>query len=78
MLIPLIGIFGIIVGLYMRSVADPVALADATQAAGLAKVALTSFILDYSGLPSIIAGIMLGALFIASVGTCLLYTSRCV
>ena len=68
-LIPLIGIFGIIVGLYMRSVADPVALADATQAAGLAKVALTSFILDYSGLPSIIAGIMLGALFIASVGT---------
>ena len=68
-LIPIIGIFGIIVGLYMRSVADPAALAEAGQAASLAKVALTSFILNYAGLPSIISGIMLGALFIASVGT---------
>ncbi|MBQ8831387.1 MAG: hypothetical protein IJ017_07285 [Oscillospiraceae bacterium] len=68
-LIPPIGIFGILVGLYMRSVADPAALADAAQTAVLAKTALTDFILNYSGIPPILAGIMLGALFIASVGT---------
>lgn len=68
-LIPVIGIFGILVGLYMRSIADPTALADAAQVSVLAKTALTDFILNYSGIPSILAGIMLGALFIASVGT---------
>ena len=67
--IPIMGIFGILVGLYMRNIADPAALADSAQAGALAKIALTSFILDYSGIPSIIAGIMLGSLFIASVGT---------
>lgn len=61
MLIPIIGIFGIIVGLYMRTVTDPATFA--------AKTALTSFILDYSGMPAVLAGIVLGALFIASVGT---------
>ena len=66
-LIPILGIFGILVGLYMRSVADP-AVAAAENAV-LAKTALTSFILEYSGIPDIIAGGMLGALFIASVGT---------
>ncbi|MBQ8974434.1 MAG: hypothetical protein IJ072_01775 [Oscillospiraceae bacterium] len=66
-LIPIIGIFGIIVGLYMRYIADPAALAESSSA--LAKVALTSFILNYSGIPPLLAGIMLGALFIASVGT---------
>ncbi|MBQ4369926.1 MAG: hypothetical protein II784_02880 [Oscillospiraceae bacterium] len=66
-LIPIIGIFGILVGLYMRSVASPEALAS--SASVLAKTALTSFILDYSGIPHLIGGIMLGALFIASVGT---------
>ena len=60
-LIPIIGIFGIIVGLYMRTVTDPATFA--------AKTALTSFILDYSGMPAVLAGIVLGALFIASVGT---------
>ncbi len=68
-LIPIIGIFGIIIGLYMRSVADPADLADKAVCARLAKTALTQFILEYSGIPSLIAGIMLGALFIASVGT---------
>lgn len=58
-LIPLIGVFGIMVGLYMRQV-DP----DIN-----AKVALTKYILEYSGIPSLLGGIMLGALFIASVGT---------
>lgn len=66
-LIPIIGIFGIMVGLYMRSVVTPAEAA--ASSAALAKVALTSFILNYSGIPSIIGGIMLGTLFIASVGT---------
>ena len=60
-LIPPIGIFGILVGLYMRTVTDPTVFT--------AKAALTSFILDYSGMPTLLAGIVLGALFIASVGT---------
>ncbi len=60
-MIPPIGIFGILVGLYMRTVTDPATFA--------AKTALTSFVLDYSGMPGIIAGIVLGTLFIASVGT---------
>lgn len=58
-LIPIIGIFGILVGLYMREV-DP----DIP-----AKVALTKYITEYSGIPDLLGGIMLGALFIASVGT---------
>ena len=66
-LIPIIGIFGILVGLYMRNVVDPATAA--ASSAKLAKVALTSFIMEYSGIPPIIGGIMLGALFIASVGT---------
>lgn len=60
-LIPPIGVFGILVGLYMRTVTDP--------ATFVAKTALTSFILEYSGMPDLLAGIVLGALFIASVGT---------
>ena len=60
-LIPVIGIFGIVVGIYMRTVTDPSTF--------VATTALTSFILDYSGFPTIIGGIMLGSLFIASVGT---------
>ena len=60
-LIPIIGIFGIIVGLYMRTVTDPSTFVTST--------ALTSFILDYSGLPPLVAGLVLGALFIATVGT---------
>ncbi len=60
-LIPPIGAFGIIVGLYMRTVTDPSVF--------VAKTALTSFILGYSGMPGLLAGIILGTLFIASVGT---------
>lgn len=60
-LIPIIGVFGILVGLYMRTVTDPSTF--------VAKTALTSFILDYSGMPGFLKGIVLGALFIASVGT---------
>ena len=60
-LIPPIGICGIVVGLYMRTVTD--------TATFVAKTALTSFILNYSGLPMILSGFILGALFIASVGT---------
>ncbi len=58
-LIPIIGIFGIIVGLYMRSVTNPETF--------LAKTALTQFVLD--NLPPLFGGVVLGALFIASVGT---------
>ena len=58
-MIPPIGIFGIIVGLYMRSVTDP-SVFDA-------KTALTQFVLNY--LPDLPAGIVLGTLFVASVGT---------
>lgn len=60
-MIPPIGIFGIIVGLYMRTVTDPSTF--------VAKTALTSFVLEYSGMPGLLAGIVLGTLFIASVGT---------
>ena len=60
-LITPIGICGILVGLYMRSVTDP-ALFDA-------KTALTEYVLRYSGMPALLAGGILGALFIASVGT---------
>jgi len=59
LLIPPIGVFGILVGLYMRSVTDP--------AVFVAKTALTKFVLDY--LPPLFGGVVLGTLFIASVGT---------
>ena len=58
-MVPLIGVFGILVGLYMRSVTDPTTF--------LAKTALTQFVVDY--LPPAFGGVVLGALFIASVGT---------
>lgn len=58
-MIPPIGIFGIIVGLFMRTVTDP--------ATFVAKTALTRFALDY--LPDLFGGIVLGTLFVASVGT---------
>lgn len=58
-MIPPIGILGILVGLYMRSVTDPYVFA--------AKTALTQFVLD--NLPPLAAGVVLGTLFIASVGT---------
>ena len=61
LLIPPIGTFGIVVGLYMRTVTDPAVFS--------AKTALTSFILEYSGMPGLLAGIVLGTLFIAAVGT---------
>ena len=61
LLIPPIGVFGIIVGLYMRTVTDPAVFS--------AKAALTGFILEYSGMPALLSGVVLGALFIASVGT---------
>ena len=60
-LIPPIGILGSVVGLYMRTVTDP--------AVFTAKTALTRFILDYSGLPGAVSGILLGTLLITSVGT---------
>lgn len=60
-LIPPIGVCGIVVGLYMRTITDP--------ATFTAKTALTSFILNYSGMPPLLGGFVLGALFIASVGT---------
>lgn len=58
---PPIGILGILVGLYMRTVTDPATFP--------VKTALTSFILEYSGLPTIIAGFLLGALLLVSVGS---------
>lgn len=58
---PPIGVCGIMVGLYMRSITDPSTFA--------AKTALTEFTLRYSGMPQILAGVVLGSLFIASVGT---------
>lgn len=59
LLIPPIGIMGIIVGLYMRTITNP-QIFDA-------KTALTQFIMSY--IPGIPGGIILGTLFIASVGT---------
>ena len=56
-LIPPIGIGGILVGLYMRAHFPGL----------LAKTALTSFVTMY--MPGVLGGIVLGALFIAVVGT---------
>lgn len=59
-LIPPIGIGGILVGLYMR--------ANATLYPGLtAKTALTTFVTSH--MPPVVAGVILGTLFIATVGT---------
>lgn len=55
-LIPPIGIGGIIIGLYMR----------ATNPGIAAKTALTSFIMEY--MPPLVGGLMLGTLFITVVG----------
>ena len=57
--IPLIGVCGILVGLYMRSITDP-AVFDP-------KMALPYFIINE--LPPLFGGIVLGTLFIASIGT---------
>lgn len=56
-IIPPVGIGGILVGLYMRSVHPDI----------VAKTALTSFVLEY--FPPLVGGIILGTLFIAVVGT---------
>lgn len=56
-LTPPIGIGGILVGLYMRSVHPGI----------VAKTALTLFVTEY--MPPLFGGIILGALFIAAVGT---------
>lgn len=58
-LIPPIGVCGIVVGLFMRTVTDPTVF--------VAKTALTSFVLTY--LPPLAGGLVLGTLFIASIGT---------
>ena len=59
-LIPPIGIGGILVGLYMR--------ANAALYPGLtAKTALTTFVTEH--MPPALAGVVLGTLFIATVGT---------
>ena len=56
-LIPPVGIGGILVGLYMRAVHPGI----------VAKTALTLFVTEY--MPPLIGGLVLGALFIAVVGT---------
>ncbi|MDD6024677.1 MAG: sodium:solute symporter family protein [Oscillospiraceae bacterium] len=56
-MIPPIGIGGILVGLYMR----------ATHPGIVAKTALTSFVMEQ--MPPLLSGIIMGALFIAVVGT---------
>ncbi|MCI8538492.1 MAG: sodium:solute symporter family protein [Oscillospiraceae bacterium] len=56
-LIPPIGVGGILVGLYMR----------ATHPGIVAKTALTAFTLEY--MPPVLAGVILGTLFVAVVGT---------
>lgn len=60
LLIPPVGIGGILVGLYMRTVADP-AVAKSTA------LALTQFILNH--VPPFLGGVMLAALLFAVVGT---------
>lgn len=56
-MIPPIGVGGILVGLYMRATAPGI----------VAKTALTTFVMEY--MPSALAGIVMGTLFIAVVGT---------
>ena len=56
-LIPPVGIGGILVGLYMRAVHPGI----------VAKTALTLFVTEY--MPPLFSGIVLGALFIAVIGT---------
>ncbi len=57
MLIPPVGVCGILVGLYMRAV----------QPGIVSKTALTCFVTEY--MPPLVAGIVLGTLFIAVIGT---------
>ena len=57
LLIPPIGIGGILVGLFMR----------ATHPGIVAKTALTSFVMEY--MPPVFSGVVLGTLFVAVVGT---------
>lgn len=59
-LIPPIGIGGILVGLYMRA-------HEALYPGVTAKTALTTFVTAH--MPPVLAGVVLGTLFIASVGT---------
>ncbi len=56
-LIPPVGIGGILIGLYMRAVHPAI----------VPKTALTSFVTQY--MPPLVGGLVLGALFIAVVGT---------
>lgn len=56
-MIPPVGIGGILVGLYMRAVHPGI----------VAKTALTRFVTEY--MPPLVGGLVLGALFIAVVGT---------
>ena len=56
-MIPPIGVGGILVGLFMR----------ATHPGIVAKTALTSFVMEY--MPPVLSGIVLGTLFVAVVGT---------
>ena len=56
-LMRILGIGGILVGLFMR----------ATHPGIVAKTALTTFVMEY--MPPVLSGIVLGALFIAVVGT---------
>lgn len=60
LLIPPVGIGGILVGLYMRTVADPVAAKNTS-------LAMTQFILNH--VPPFLGGVMLAALLFAVVGT---------
>ena len=60
-IIPPIGILGIMVGMFMRGTVD-------NPATFVTKTALTSFIVDYSGMPDIFAGLVLGVLFVSVVG----------
>lgn len=64
---PVIGVFGILVGLYMRSITPTAEIA--ANGSVLAKQAMITFILEYSGIPKVIAGLMVGTLFITVVGT---------
>jgi len=57
LLVPIVGIGGILVGLYMRAVHPGI----------VSKTALTLFVTEY--MPPVLGGIVLGALFIAVVGT---------
>lgn len=67
LVIPPISFGGVLVGLYMRSVAPEAVLSDPAAAAAAASQALPQFLMEHT--PPLIAGVFLTFLFVAIIGS---------